>query len=359
MKHGSGTYIASRYRALTLRDTVVLCLETEAHTFSDLFRSILARLQRRHLVPMVIDPAFVETPLLIRRLRHSEAFAYLVHAGDHFPFESFRDPAMRTARVVALVAWNSSVDWPGLYRVLTDFAAGGKLVADTLWEEGHRRVLILGTQTDGRLLKGEWKTRFSPLPAFVRTWEMRGGQWVFQGSREVQGSASGVELPMDEICSMLNTTSPPTAVFGARDVEVWELQRTLCLARPEALERVTFVGFYDTPWSRSGAAPFRTVSLNPSDLAAAAMDIVDRLREGKRPRRRCVWVPPSIVYHPPFPCAPDLAPAPGVEGGSSVCALPSLGPRSGGAGSPGRSGDCMPDGPRRVCPVGGRSSEAS
>lgn len=82
---------------------------------------------------------------LIRRMAHTEACTFIVQGNPGFPFDVFQYPAFRHKRVIAVVQWASELRWPGLWRVLHDSAEGGRLVADHLWELGHRDVLIVDT----------------------------------------------------------------------------------------------------------------------------------------------------------------------------------------------------------------------
>ena len=293
--HGAGTFVLGRHQPMTPAETVVVCMESQAHTFSELFGEIMRHLHERQMTAVAVEPSHSDVSTTLLRIRHSGALCYLLHASVSFPFSVFTEPAMGCPRVIAFVSWHSDVEWPGLFRVLSDFPTGGRMVADMLWERGHRNVLVLGTGTDEVLIGQPSARGFFAGVSFAEHWTEVGGKWQFMRSREDASCNSGVTLDAERLLKILSAEDAPTAIVGTRDVEVWQAQQILSACRPSLLSRIERIGYYDTPWSRSADPPFSTVSLSLPAMADAAMTILDALRVGRDPPRKTILIEPTLV----------------------------------------------------------------
>ena len=290
-KHGSGTFIASKHQPLTLKDTVALCMSSGAHVWGELWAMLMSALNQRHLFALGMEMTSQKKEDLFIKFNHTDAGYYLVHGNYDVPFSLFTQSAFQNKPVIAVVNWESNVEWPGLYRVLTDFSAGGEMVARHLLVSGHHRVLIVGPSTDSPLIREKWSDRGSPLLPFVSMWEAAGGVWVHLPSQIITDNP----LDEDQLVEILGRDDRPTAIFGTRDFEVWQAQQIIRRRLPELEGQIELVGYFDTPWSRAGAPPFSTVNLDLPALAAGAMAMLDSLREGREIEKRTVMIRPQLV----------------------------------------------------------------
>ena len=294
-RHGFGTVVAGKRYPLTLRDTVVVCMESKAHVFGELFGEIMNRLHGRQMAPIAIDTSHYDSATLIQRLRHTQALCYLVHSTESFPHHVFAEPSMEGTHVVAFITWHGESEWPGLFRVLSDFEAGGRMVADFLWSRGHRKILVLGTATGEFLMtKPEARTFFVGV-SFAERWNELGGRLIFLRSYEDLSSPSMIALDAGTLMRQIESGEPATALFGTRDVEIWQAQQIISELRPALLPRIMRVGYYDTPWSRMADPPFTTVSLDLPTMADVGLRIVDSLRSGRFPDASLVKITPKLV----------------------------------------------------------------
>jgi DNA-binding LacI/PurR family transcriptional regulator len=292
-KHGAGTFIASRYRPVTLKDTVAVSMSSGEHVWSELWALIMNGLNERHLFPLGIEMGNQNRDQLLARFSHTEADYYLVHGSYDVPFQLFQKPGFQNKPVIGVVGWETDGEWPGLYRVLTDYDMGGTMVARHLRGRGHRRVLIVRPPTDRWVVDKGWALNGTPLRFFMREWEACGGSWVHLPSE----SSSQPDTPLDEekFLTILSQSNRPTAIFGTRDFEVWQAQQIIRCRLPALDGQIELVGYYDTPWSRAGAPPFTTVSLDLPTLAEGAMAMLDALRAGVEPEKRLVMIRPKLV----------------------------------------------------------------
>ncbi len=295
-RHGSGTVVASRHRPITMADTVALCMPARGHLWSDLAALLMELLADRGRLGILLglEGQHGTGEEMVRRLAHSESRTVIVQAGSHFPFAVFDAPGMRRKTVIAVVAWCSPMQWPGLYRVLPDREAAARLVADHLRARGHRHVLILGTPSQAHALATGNPLDDSPGAPFARRWKEGGGRWSVLASQPTQGAR---EMCLDgaALFGFLDGPEPPTAAFACRDYEAWLAQGRLLRRRPELLARFDIVGHGNTPWSEAAQPPFTTVDLRLERIADEAMRILDRLAEGELPTEALVSVPPRLI----------------------------------------------------------------
>ena len=290
---GSGTFVTSRHKPLTMADAVVLCMQGHGHVWADLAGLFMDALSVHGKLAMLWDLSSPEAQYhLAKRLAHAEAQTLIVSPFHGFPYDVFDFPGFQSKTVIAVLRWSGTV-WPGLYRVLTDGVAGGRLVADHLWAAGHRRILVVGTAEEVAELTAEDVRESVPGPALVRNWVERGGAW--------QSLASAVPEPVatfDEArfaALFKDPVTAPTAVVGLRDMEAWSAQWLLSRIRPDWTKRVEIVGYYDTPWSLAGRPPFSTVSLDPEQIVAESVGIMRAVAEGDPPKSTLVRVSPRLV----------------------------------------------------------------
>jgi GntR family transcriptional regulator len=293
MKHGSGTFIASRHQPLGMKDTVALCMETHVHLFGELTGLLANELQTLGLAPLLVNTELATTTDLLMRISGTDAGFFLVHAGVG-AFEALRVLKTRGRPVIGLVDWGLEADWPGLYRILSDHDAGGRLAARHLHSRGHRHALLVGTETARPL----WRQpdRMHPFAgcSFIDEWEALGGEWQILESRADTSSATGQSFDPRLLVARLDGPAAPTAVFGV-DFLAWEVQHLIRRILPQGDGHFEVMGYFDTPWSRAGSPPFSTVSLNLPAIASAVVALLRDLKEGREPEQTTIWIPPRLV----------------------------------------------------------------
>lgn len=294
MKHGSGTFVQCRHRPLTMSDTIAVCMETRAHVFGELASALVNALNGRHMAPLVVDTDAEQMTAMIARISHTDAACLMIHASPEV-WAELSAAALPANKPIISFAYDGKPREADFYRVLTDFDAGGRMVARHLLTKGHRNVLLVGTRSTEPLWRHPvGKTRF-PGTSFVEEWEEAGGTWTHMDVLPDEHSTAGYRLEEEPFVERLTSPSAPTAIFGTRDVDAWVAQQTLVKGLPHLQGKVEVVGYYDTPWSRAGNPPFTTVNLDLPAMAQAAMGILDALREGKEPEVKDVVIPPQLV----------------------------------------------------------------
>lgn len=320
MRHGSGTFIRSQHRPMTMKDTVAVCMETRAHLYADLAAELVNALNERRLVPLTVDMQSPAAEALLTRMVHAEVECFLVHAWMPDFLKVLESAGVhRLKPIISFVGAARARDWPRLYEVRTDYDAGGRSVARHLHAAGHRRVLLLGPPT----AQWEWNhpdtgRNANPGVSFIEEWGRLGGELETMVSESAHGregqrsepaasdvpdairNAGGVRsvpflLNEDRFVAALKAPNAPTAVFGIMDLQAWNAQQIIRARLPEREGEIEIVGYYDTPWSRAGSPPLSTVSLELPKMVEAAMAMLETLRAGGEPEEKTVVVTPRLV----------------------------------------------------------------
>lgn len=292
----SGTFISAQHRPLTMADTVAICTEASGHVWGDMTQMLLERLHHRHLAATIVDPRFAATDRLLRRMWLSESACLVVRGSAHFPYGMLTDPALQRKPVVALIDWETTLDLPNLHRVLIDQAKAAEQVVDHLVARGHRRMLIVGTHSGvervERSASADGVASMTYPVQLVRQWESRGGAWQTLSSHP---TGTTVELDPEQVIAMMTGDFAPTAVVGLRDAEAAVVQRILRRHKPDLLQQVAMIGYYDTPWSQAADPPITTVNLNLAKVIETASETIDRIVAGQPVEPGTVRVAPVLV----------------------------------------------------------------
>ncbi|MFP4026820.1 MAG: GntR family transcriptional regulator [Candidatus Brocadiia bacterium] len=261
-KNGAGTFVADASSALSLGETVALGLGTRAHVWGELELLLARELSRVGLPPIIFDASTPEGRERLTGLARSDTAAFVLHGRRGLPFEKLQSPLFREKTIVGIVEWRGP-EMENLVRVLSDFSAGGEMVADHLELRGHRKVLIVVPRMEQIEKEGGG---FEHGRMFMREWQKRGGDCSVIASEGWKD-----EMPIFDNGNLLShfegETDFPTAVFGLMDVESFAVQRLLRRECPDRVNEVEFIGYYNTPWSRAGEPPFTSVDLNLEGLA--------------------------------------------------------------------------------------------
>ncbi len=284
-RHGSGMYVRERPAELKMHDSALLCMQATGHVFGELTGLLHDRLHSLGLFAAVLNTSHGDGVQLLRQAQYSEARFLIFHGGPHFRYDALEPKALARKQVIAVLAWECNRFLEKVHRIVIDQAAGSRLVADYLWEAGHRHVLLAGpddmlaraTAWDGQ---GQCPAQHNVQGAgFIPEWNARGGRgtpFVRYHDRSRQPSFDAQQL-----LAILDADDPPTAVFGLRDVDAWDIREGLRLLRPPAVDRLTLVGDGDTPWSQASHPPFSSLSWNLEEVVDLVCGIIRQVEEGR------------------------------------------------------------------------------
>ena len=293
---GSGTYIADNSPVLTLAQTVALGLSQRAHVWGDLDLMLAQRLQAFGMNPLMLDVESQNSQRRLQSVTRSDVRALVLRGQGGVSMDRLRALSDRGKVILGLVE-SRGEPWPGLLRVLTDPQHGGELVAEHLWQRGHRHVAVVVPRRSHVIASPDDSPFEQHQPwhgqAFAAKWEALGGRWsmvVGEGWQDQMPilNREGLLVPFDE-------RDPATAVFGTMDVMTLGARRVLREHWPALAASLDFVGYYDTPWSQAGDPPFTSVNLNLPELAEQACDALMQALLGGTVEPALRVVSPRIV----------------------------------------------------------------
>lgn len=295
-RHGSGTEVIGDAPPLRMRDAIMLCLEASEHLFGELTSRMAQRLMVDGMMPTIVDIGGrhrgSRQPL--RRALASESNLFVIHGQPHFPFDDIVPAARAGRKVIGVVDWHTHLEVPGAHRVLADHATGGRLVADQLWDQGHRCVLVVAPQQMLRSLSSDAPYSSTPGFGFHQRWHELGGDLHAVGGDT--STPAKLAFDADALRTALRSTPTPTAVFGLQDFAITCARPALRSIAPRAAHDLAWVGYGHTPWSTAGPAPFPTVDLNLGLIAEHAVEAIEAIHRGYAPLGdEPVWIEPEYV----------------------------------------------------------------
>ncbi len=286
-RQGAGTYILAVPEAARTADTAMLLTVTHGHVFAPLTRLLVRRLHDQDLILTTLDIAHGNAGSLVRRAAFSGARFLIIHGGGHFRFQELPPAALNRKHLIAVVNWESNAMLDHVHSFIVDQAAGSRTVAEHLWAAGHRHVLVTAPSNmlgDAGLWDGK-----GPCPCvlnkqgagFEPIWRRRGGRVT----RLVCTPDNKDAPPCDEaaLLGIVSAAAAPTAIVGLRDTDAWHVRETLRRIRPEALDRLSFTGNGNTPWSRASHPPFTTLDWNLEEIVNPACDLIRDIQAGRIP----------------------------------------------------------------------------
>lgn len=302
---GSGTYVIDSSPPTQMSDTVVLCMQSEAHVWGKLSHLMANRLHQDQVMPLLVNPSNDNAPGILRGLARTDARGFVVLGNPGLPLHMFASAPFQNKIILGLIEWIGD-SFPGLLRVLADHRYGGRQMARHLYHAGHRNVLMVAApmqsqkmrtvMAGGRGPHGRGIDQNGHGVAFLREWRELGGHWEIMSSR-VENAAAGdlVDLDEEDLLTRLTGDDPPTAIFGWRDVEAAAAQKVLRENRPDLMDSIDITGYFDTPWSRGAHPPFTTVNLNLETIVEAACEVLETRLRGEDVDPTTRWVKPQLV----------------------------------------------------------------
>jgi len=284
-RKGSGMFVRDRPSDLKMHDSVMLCMSPTGHVFAQLTGLLCRRLHDLGLFASVLDITHGDKCELLRQALYSEARFIIGNFGASTPFSVLEPEALARKHVIAAVAWEAPWSDAPVHRLLVDHSAGMRQVVQHLWEAGHRRILLAGTPN---MLENaaNWDGQGDCPPhlnvqgtGLAGCWSRRGGRvtaFVCHHER-----AHGPACDEKALLALLDGPEAPTAVVGLRDVDAWDVQAVLQRHQRALLQRLTFFGDGDTPWSQMAQPPFSSQNWNLEQIADLAVGIIRDVEAGK------------------------------------------------------------------------------
>ncbi len=298
-RHGHGTVIVGDHRPATMADTVSLLIRTRGDLWSDICGLLLEKFASRGLSGLFLEyPQNLQAiESMLRRLSHTPTKALIIEDGQGLGLEASVLEYLPLCRkkIIGLLKWDAGPTSPNIFPVVTDAVYGGKIVAEHLWELGHRRVLVLGTSTMIPIPPSGNRSDVSGTSSsFAAEWSRRGGHIEAMASKSVPGPGADMGYDEERFFSFFRH-APPTAIFALRDIEAWAAQNLLSKRNPALWEKTAIVGYFNTPWSNAGHPAITTVSLDVEAMVDRVMIILDHIEPDKKEIPEPVLVKPKLI----------------------------------------------------------------
>lgn len=164
---------------------------------------------------------------------------------------------------------------PGFDCVLADFAAGGRLAAQTLIDAGHRRIgLITGPQAASSARERADGARASVQARGQLVWEVE----------------AAYSADLDAALRALLKENRVTAIIAGADLIAIGVIGALRASGLRVPEDVSVIGFDNIPWTDLCTPPLTTIELPVPEMGVEAVQqLLRRLRAPDEPRRRIVF----------------------------------------------------------------------
>jgi DNA-binding LacI/PurR family transcriptional regulator len=281
MRHGSGTFVESVRPALTMKASVVLCIETHAHIFGEVAGLLTRRLHGQGRMASLVDTAHHDWRELVSQIARSEAEVFVIHGGPHFDCSVFHTPVFEGKRLIGVVEWTDASLAARIPLAVVDHRLGVEKVAAHLAAAGHRCVLLAGSPN---MLHDPGRQGM----AFRATWRGAVSEVVIDYILDDIPS-----LDVKAAAAILRGSDAPTAVFGLRDYDIVCLHRALLAEGIDLHAACEVIGYGNTPWSR-GPVAFSTVDWNLEAIAEATCRLMeDPPRPGEPPPH--ITIAPSLA----------------------------------------------------------------
>jgi LacI family transcriptional regulator len=167
----------------------------------------------------------------------------------------------------------------------SDGFGGAQQVAEHLFQQGHRRVLM----TAYRSPLYNIEQRIAGFLSGLRScgMDVREADVLIRTDTDAEAAA--------ELLARLDSDDPPTAVFAVNDTMALNLIDALTAAGRKVPDEVSVVGFDDDPTAPRAHPPLTTVRLKKRDIGAvSARLILERLADPEKPTVHQVQ-PTSLV----------------------------------------------------------------
>jgi len=174
-----------------------------------------------------------------------------------------------TARKVPFVLMNRRA--PGYPSATCDDVLGGELVADHLWDKGHRKVSVIAGEPYA-------STAIDRTAGFVDRWRSRGGDIADSDVVWSRFDTAGGR----EAAATILLNCKPTALFAVNDFAAIGAMGALRSHGLTVGRDVAVVGFNDTSLAAELPIPLSSVRSPMLDIGRTAVQLFQRVLNGER-----------------------------------------------------------------------------
>jgi LacI family transcriptional regulator len=172
--------------------------------------------------------------------------------------------------------------------VAVDDVHGGRVAAEHLLSQGHRRLAFVG----GPFTKGQVADRLRGARAAVRT----AGELADLRPVETSGLTVAAGHEAGELIASLPITRRPTAVFCANDLLALGVLHRLTRRGVRVPQDVAIVGYDDIGFAGSASVPLSSVRQPREALGGTAMRLLlEEVRVGDQHRHEQIVFEPELV----------------------------------------------------------------
>ncbi len=192
--------------------------------------------------------------------------------------------ASRQIPCVYLDPWGTPASGPGIMSVQTDNWSGGVFATRHLIELGHRAIATITGPTSVMCANARldgYRNALTEAGIPVQEKYIRRGEFT---------QDSGYTLAMD----LLEQDDRPTAIFAQSDFLAFGVYRAAHVLNLRIPQDLSVIGYDDIPTSQLLTPPLTTIAQPTSQMAAAAVHMIQDYRAGKSVDERLI-MPTSLV----------------------------------------------------------------
>jgi DNA-binding LacI/PurR family transcriptional regulator len=275
-RHGSGTYVSKNTPELRMTDTILLAMNGQGHLFADLSIMLLNRLHNQGKTVMLCDMSHKNAEELFKKILKSDVKTCIIHGLHYFPFKIIPKDALATKNFISILDFDFSNN--DVHKILIDHNEGARIVVEWLRSKGIDDVLVLGTDTQITALNS--RNSFAMPSAFKKYWSEYGGNILTLVSDNTH--SDNVKINEKELISMAKNVR---GIFGLRDIEALLAKRALLEYNSALLDEIEFIGYGNTPWSRTEGMAFSSIDWSLEELADRTCELVASLSGNQKPNK--------------------------------------------------------------------------
>ena len=293
---GDGTYVTG-VRPISVPSSVVLCTSFSGHIYGQLAEKMLEHLHRLRVYPVILNTNFANSGELFRdAIPHARVI--LVIGSLECLHDASQGISLKNKRVVGVLSDYEALSGAGAMvgRIVVDHHAAAHMIAEHLWQQGCRRVIVLGTNT----MMDDARQALSRSAlcgyAFGERWlEMGGHLRLLAASQTIPGSDT--QINPDALRSIMceEATRGPVGIFGLRDFEARQAQDILLSDPDHRFGRIPIIGYGNTPWSQAAHPSISSMDWNLEELAREAGILINSAITSPEPESGCRIVRPRLI----------------------------------------------------------------
>ncbi|MCL5409018.1 MAG: substrate-binding domain-containing protein [Candidatus Omnitrophica bacterium] len=272
---GKGTFVKGNKPVLKKEEIIGLIMPTTGHIYESLSKKIIHGLTDHHYFCIIIDYNGENRNSIkkIKDLIDRHPAILIIQGISRFPF-NFLDNY--PGKVIFLQAFEAEKRLPRARYILSDYFAGGRIVAEYLIYLGHEKIIFYtypifpGQKNQMSVIEGAksvFKEKNIPEENFI----------IFTKSSQIAESLKKEKKPMAVFCNV---------DFMAK--LIYETAKKLNLRIPED---ISVVGYNNTPWCEIFKPNLTSVSIREAEIAEYVIDEIT----GKNINKKIIFKPKLII----------------------------------------------------------------